>query len=393
MIRPKSPDFHDRPLSAKALLGRAKTPANNRAGRGKTAPSAYPSVWPHEVKNAPTAATVTARRRTPTVEPLLLSTLLERLADPNVPEDELAPYLTVKVDPKTSMAPILMANDNVEQQADPAFVTRGGLGLGLLNRVYRVRRRRQFEQRLDEGNKDPILLAEGDSWFEYPIWLDDVIDHLNIDHNVFCLSAAGDELKGMVADAEYADYLDELIGGRGLKIGALLFSGGGNDIAGPDLSALLRPFEKGQSAEWHIEPVKFQATLAELKSRYETIFNRVVKRHPDLPILVHGYDYAIPLAPQGFSIPPKDGWLGEPLRSRGINDFTTQCTIVKLMTDGFYGVLSGLAGGNCGGRFAHVHLVDSRNRVKGRWADELHPTDEGFRDVADQFRKVLKAFI
>lgn len=323
-------------------------------------------------------------------EPIALSELLERLADPKVPEQELMPYLSVASGGKRGMTPILVPNDKVQQQDDPALAARGGLGLGLLNGVYRIRRRRQFETRIANGDPRPILLAEGDSWFEYPVWLEDVVDWLNVDHNVFCVSGAGDELKGMVADAEYADYLEELIGRQKLKVKAVLLSGGGNDIAGPELKALLRPFDKALDAAGHIEPARLKATFAGLRGHFETIVGRVAKRYPNLPILVHGYDYAIPRPPQGFHIPPKDGWLGDPLRARGILQAPMQKQIIRLMMDAFYAMLGELAGGNGAGRFRNVFLVDNRDCVKARWADELHPDDAGFRDVANRFRAVLK---
>lgn len=95
---------------------------------------------------------------------------------------------------------------------------------------------------------------EGDSWFQYPVFLKDVIDHLAADHTIFCLSGAGDELRTMVANPEYRDYLDHLAGGKGIAFSAFLYSAGCNDVVAEHMRAFLKPYDAAQPAAWHLHP-------------------------------------------------------------------------------------------------------------------------------------------
>lgn len=319
-----------------------------------------------------------------------LDELLTRLADPTVPEAELIPYLTAERDPDCGLAPVLHPNENVRQDTRGAAQARarGDIGLGFLNHVFRDRRRRVFEERLVAKDPRPVLLAEGDSWFQYPIWLKDVVDQLESDYTVLCLSAAGDELRSMVAEAEYRDYLLRLSGQVSFR--AMIFSAGGNDVVGPELKELLRQHDPALDAAGHIDGSRWAQKLGEILAGYEAMIAAVHGILPSMPILIHGYDHANPLPHQGFKVPPLDGWLGDPMRARSIPDGPLQLGIARVMIDGVNDALQTLAGGNRpGGRHPKVFFVDNRGAVAGRWHDELHPLDSGFAEVAGRFRAVL----
>ena len=343
-------------------------------------------------------ATATERRGTRTTakaasapKRISLDELMARLADPDVPEEELIPYVTTTQAPRAGLAPTLLPSDNVDiEGSDPAARARGDLGLGFLNSVYQARRRRLFDRRIADKDKRPALIAEGDSWFQYPMFLDDVIDYLDDDYNVLCLSGAGDELRTMVAQAEYRDYLTRLTA-KGVAFRAFLFSAGGNDVVGDQMKAFLRKHDPGLDAAGHIDTAAFNQKVAALVTDFEIMIAAVHAILPKLPILAHGYDYSVPLPDQSFSVPPKDGWLGKPMRALGIPDGPLQAEIVRIMMDTVNSALAGLAGGNvAGGRHADVYFVDNRNIVQGRWADELHPNDKGFQAVAENFRRVMR---
>ena len=94
-----------------------------------------------------------------------------------------------------------------------------------------------------------MIAAEGDSWFQYPFVLEDVIDWVFRDFAVFCQSEAGDTLDNMVRRAEYLDAL-ERTGGR-----ILLLSGGGNDlVAGGHIAEHLQPFDKTLTPAQYLLP-------------------------------------------------------------------------------------------------------------------------------------------
>ncbi len=321
-----------------------------------------------------------------------LDSLMRDLADPDVPAKSLIPYLTTKPMPGGGLEPVLLPNEDTVDTQSPAAAqarARGDIGLGFLNSVFRSRRLRLFERRLADGDPRPVLLAEGDSWFQYPVFLDDVVDHLSDDYTILCLSGAGEELRTMVDEAEYRDYLREMSNRTNFR--GMLFSAGGNDVVGSQMRSLLRDHDPGLNAVGHINATAWTAKLATLVAGYEAMIAAVHGVLPGLPILFHGYDHANPLPAQGFNIPPLDGWVGEPMRSRGIADGPLQAAIVRAMIDDVNQALMPLAGGNRpGGKHPRVYFVDNRGIVANRWHDELHPLDAGFRDVARNFRKVMQ---
>ncbi|TAD90434.1 MAG: hypothetical protein EAZ99_06210 [Alphaproteobacteria bacterium] len=325
---------------------------------------------------------------------ITLDELMRRLADPEVDFNSLEPYLVAERNPRLGLAPILRENRNtVISEGDISGAlgearARGDIGMGFLNDIARGRRRVQFERAQRFGKKRPVLLAEGDSWFQYPMRLKDVVDHLSDDFSIFCISAAGAELKTMVDTHEYRDYLIRLA--KDTAVTAMIFSGGGNDVAGEELKELLIDYNPRLKPHEHIKTEVWQRKRDDIRHAYRRIFTTVHEVIPKLPILVHGYDYGNPL-PDQVSVWPVDGWLGEPMRARGIPDGDVQRQIVAALIDDFNELLAGLAGGNRrGGLSPHVFYVDNRGVVKDRWFDELHPDDDGYGAVAHQFRTVLK---
>jgi hypothetical protein len=113
---------------------------------------------------------------------------------------------------------------------------------------------------------------------------------------------------------------------------------------------------------------------------------------PRLPILIHGYDYAIPGGHPGEWRSPSwaavDEWLGAPFAEKGIRDLELQRAIVRLLIDALYDMLGRVAGD---GAATGVHVVDVRGTLRREdWADEIHGTSTAFIKVADLFRAKLE---
>ena len=49
------------------------------------------------------------------------------------------------------------------------------------NAISRWRRQTRFTNLIAQGVRKPVLVSEGDSWFQFPFLIDDVVDHLNKD--------------------------------------------------------------------------------------------------------------------------------------------------------------------------------------------------------------------
>lgn len=338
----------------------------------------------------------------PKTEPAALISFAElkrRLRDPSIPDHEIAPFLTAReglvgaFDPRVTPNPSVVRMDD-----DAAFEVESAIGWG--NAMSRWRRRQRFEMRLALGEKKPVLVSEGDSWFQFPLLIDDVVDHLNEHYLICSLDAAGDTADNMVK--RNPEYMLNLVAQKANGVAGFLFSAAGNDVIGADetgrpaLARLLKPYTAGKSAAWHINTSELRKTLAFLEDCYSTVI-ATVRGDPDfkrLPIFIHGYDYAIP---GGFPGDPRrpawaavDEWLGSPMKDLRIVDPDLQTEIIRKLIDALYDMLERIAGSSAR---THVIVVDARGALGPvtSWADEIHGTSEGFRSVAARFKARIDA--
>lgn len=293
----------------------------------------------------------------------------------------------------------MIPNPALVDVAEPRDATEGAMMMSWANGLSRMRRQERFRARMAAGDRRPVLVSEGDSWFQFPMLLSDVIDQLAEGYNIWSVDAAGDTLQNMVFDnAEYLAALRQHAG----SARAFLFSGGGNDVVGADVQGnpvvarMVRGFEAGKPAEWYIATAEANQKFAMIEDSYRKVLDTVAREFPDLPVVCHGYGYAIPGGAPGDTRHPGwaavDKWLGAPMRERlGIRDPSLQRAIVRLLIDRFNDMLRRLCGASHpGGAFGNAWYVDVRDTVQDRWADELHPTDEGFAAVGQAFDTTLR---
>lgn len=375
-------------LTPRAMVDGSTTAAPQTRARGRTA-AEMPSA-------APLAVTPTVDVRMP------ISELQEMMLDPELPDRELRRYFIIDRERSRPFAPELAFDATKVAVQPPAAGLEGAMFVGVANRMARWRRQMRFEHRMARGDARPVLVSEGDSWFQFPIFLEDVVDQLGAEFNIWSVDAAGDTLRNMVSAS--GEYLQALRRQRG-RVRAFLFSGSGNDILGNDdegrsqLLTIIRRFEAGRSPEWYLAGGEFDQRLREIDTGYRALFESVATEFPGLPVICHGYDHAIPGGwPGDPRNPPwaaQDAWLGAPLRELGISDPALQWDIVRLMINRLNQRLRTLCGGNNeGGAYAHAWNVDARGAVQHRhWADELHPQDEGYAAVAQRFSAVIRQAI
>ena len=305
-------------------------------------------------------------------ETLTLEQLQAKLLDPNTPERELRPYFIV--DQTEPFSPRLAINPRtVVMPPEEMLATRSATVLNLANWVARQGRERRFQERLAQGYDGPVIVSEGDSWFQYPFILEDVIDQLLPTYAIKSLDAGGDTLEHMFADKEYLGAIAE----AGASI--LLLSGGGNDLlAGGDLERHLRTYDPALTPAQHLLP-SFNLLVDQAIQYYDRIFREVEQRFPGVAIITHGYDRPVPV----------DGgrWLGKPMNNKGITDPGVQQALASEMINRFNAEMLRLTG-----TFAHVSFIDARGSVTdARWYDELHPTNDGFREVSLKFQNAINA--
>ncbi len=310
-----------------------------------------------------------------TVAKLSVEDLHRKIVDLGTPEEELARYFLLDEDASTPMRPALALNPEtveVPPESDAAGRARSAELLNGANFVCRLRREARYSQMIARGYSGPRVAAEGDSWFQYPFILKDVIDWVFDRYAVYCRSEAGDTLENMVRRAEFLDALEHT-GGR-----ILLLSGGGNDmVAGGNLAQHLRPFDPALEPAQYLLP-SFGGILDTAIGHIEQIVRAVDRAFPQAKVITHGYDYAVPHGGK---------WLGKPMASLGIDDPALQAAITAEMVNRWNTRLRTLAA-----QSPRVTYLDCRKVVgAGRWHDELHPVDAGYGDVAKRFGAAIAA--
>jgi hypothetical protein len=253
------------------------------------------------------------------------------------------------------------------------------------------------------GTSRGVLVAEGDSWFDYPFHdvlkqLDDEfgweIEHVaHYGHTVESMAYDGGQLDDFVRAIEK-------VVRRGQTPHAILLSGGGNDVAGEGFGMLVNH----RSSPVHgLDPRVIEGIVeTRVRTAYTTILSAVTAACESLvgakvPILLHGYDY--PVA-DGRGVlggwgPLPGPWLKPGFAEKGYEDLAERIALTKELIDRLYLMLEQVVALPA---FAHVKLVNLRNalstdlqanRYKAWWGNELHPTRRGFTKVAALFNAAL----
>lgn len=265
----------------------------------------------------------------------------------------------------------------------PMFIIKEKL-LEDANNIAKKQRDKLFKQRKADKNRK-ILVTEGDSWFQYPKYkklgielskeVKDVIDYIMDEpgYNVKSLDAAGDVIRNMFHLGEYLDTIREL------NPDAFIISGGGNDFF--EIFPYMLKSGTSDSIDTYLK-ISWKTEIKVIETYYKGFLDILTEEFPDLPIILHGYDYIMPRA---------DGkWIGKPMIEKGkLKLDKDRKTLIKLIMDEFNRSISELSK-----KYNNVYFIDLRNTVpqdKKFWHDEIHPNDHGFRLVADKFISKLKS--
>jgi lysophospholipase L1-like esterase len=247
-----------------------------------------------------------------------------------------------------------------------------------------------------------VLIAEGDSWFDYPFH--DVLRMLEDYHayEVESVAHRGDRVEEMAYGLgqleEFTRTIERLLR-QGLIAKAILVSGGGNDVAGEEFRMLL---EHAQSPlPGFNEQILTGIIDQRVKIAYVTILSAVTRICQErvnraLPIVVHGYDYPVPDG-RGFAggwwlLPGP--WLEPGFREKGYASMPERTRLMRQLIDRFNAMLQAIAAMP---EFPHVTYVDLRRTLstganyRQYWANELHPTEKGFELVANRFAAAIES--
>jgi len=269
-------------------------------------------------------------------------------------------------------------------------------------RALEVITEREKVARLELVSKG-VLIAEGDSWFDYP--RADILDNLEDEHGweVDSVAHQGDTLESMAYDDRQLRNLAkafERISASGRRPKAILLSGGGNDIAGAEFAIMLN-HERSSLEPLNAEVLAgvidtrlLDAAVA-LASGVTALTQRFFGGAP-IPILIHGYDYPVPDGRGfmgGFAFLPGP-WLLPGFDQKGYTNAAERLQLMHVLMDRYNAMLKKVPLAPGMGHVRYVKLLDMLTTGPGYkkdWANELHPTQDGFKKVAQEFDRILSA--
>lgn len=236
------------------------------------------------------------------------------------------------------------------------------------------------------------VLAEGDSWFEYPALffggglVPRLEDRLGVP--ILNLAEAGDESRHMLGVEQrqlIAHHLRE-----GCPDGApwelMLFSGGGNDIVANPLALWLRAFDASVPPTQLLHGPRYKHALALVAAAYEDLIEIRDLLSPQTHLAFHGYDFAIP---DGRGICHLGPWLKPAFDLHGFpGDLVASSLVVRAMLEQFAAMLKALQS------HPRVTFIDAQGTLAplaSSWHNEMHPSKGGFNQIADVFHLQIKA--
>ena len=310
--------------------------------------------------------------------------------------------------------------------------------MGKFNEEDRIERNKYYKELIVNGFRNDsdniVLMAEGDSWFEFPrvyLGIDavkDIVDWLIQDDNfaVYSLASGGDWLSNMLYTGEYIEELPKV------SPDAFLISGGGNDLVGNHRLATMvvnpvvegkRDFNKDENKHLkellalrldpknkNIDCEKYQLGLPLVAEEFLQFMNLIFvqyflflsnltrkgSRYERMVIVTHGYDFAIPsnkkhgnwLSVQRIlnKFTDTGKWLFEALAMKGITKPDEQEAVVYVMIYEFNEVMIKLAN-----YFPNVFHIDCRGvAAPDDWFDELHLKSNKFEQVSETYKKCIR---
>ncbi len=288
--------------------------------------------------------------------------------------DILAPFLQrlyTEVDEKSLNQSLALKRSSIypEQEARSFKMFLG-------NTIDNARRKRLFKKMHKRYPTKDIVVAEGDSWFLYPILVKDTIDYLLEEWPIRSLAWAGDTLENYKKSGELLKMVKKL------ESKYVLISGGGNDIIGSEIQKLLRDNVKNPKKPKDYLNAEFDSQMKKIESIYSYFFAEFDKMNFVEKVIVHGYDY---VRTDHAEIVTKNGWVNRYMIKKGIVDASERMKLMTYLIDSFNSMLLKLANKN-----AKVKYIDLRNIISNdEWYDEIHPNDIGYKKVANRFKELL----
>ena len=241
---------------------------------------------------------------------------------------------------------------------------------------------------------NPFALFLGDSWFWYPIGNLPVYIAPSFEHDIVVIGRNGAEAQDW--GTKHRKEIDFAFKMYAKDVQALVLSGGGNDIAGTSdfLRILAEDCSKAKTITECYRDTQPAEIVGAIMGAYRQVIAKFRHYNSDAPVLVHNYDYAWPTGDGLFG--PAD-WLKKPmdlakvpkkLRRDLLKDLLLQLRAgqIALTSETGVGKLIAIESGGT--------MPDDAAQVDQWWANELHPTNKGWKLLAKKaFTPAIKKAI
>lgn len=247
------------------------------------------------------------------------------------------------------------------------------------------------------------ILIEGDSWVSHPalVNLAEQFDQFGKGNFALLnLAQPGDTAKRMISkDSHQFKELSALIVNEqyGYQWDFIFISAAGNDIVGDEIEDYVDQKTPGRYGKQLINS-SYADRIQEIAKDYQNLidFRDGSTANPTTPIVTHTYSYLVPrmVGTKLFGAMFGTGWIQRYLNPKGIKDMEEQKEIVREMMDQFYNALDVLQKANKNFLVVDTRHVLSKTPTQPNlawWHDEIHPNYTGFKKVAEEIRKQMKA--
>ncbi len=276
-----------------------------------------------------------------------------------------------------------------------------------LKKSRQARNKREFQKMRTHFTDRPTILATGDSWFDYPhknflgndpnliAWLSKWIKGKV---NFYSIASNGDEAVDLVSGHKKHQLISHLRWHETYlhrkQIDLLLFSGGGNDVVGKnDFERFIyRNNPQFTTAKQYVNFDSLKRKIKQIGLTYQELLDIRDYYSPKTTIVTHTYDYPFPSG-QGATflggLIKTPSWMTAYMQANEIPQ-QFHADIIKVVMDLLAEELIKIS--KIRDQFI---VVDTRANLTGErlWLNEIHPTKQGFKLIAEIIYKVLQDLI
>ena len=219
-------------------------------------------------------------------------------------------------------------------------------------RTQRIRQYRReikaLTRRKRLSGSGPVkILVEGDSWFDYPLSRDTIGCLRRLVKNpelMLSLAHFGDTAEVMLSLEQRERLRKMLASSANGEFEALLFSGGGNDLAGNQFCLWLRNFDfHFPDPSNGIDYQRLADIMGVVKAALVDIILMRNDTRPNCIIFFHGYDFPVPDGRPALCLPKVGPWLKPSLDFRGWTNRTAASAIIKTILESYSALLMQLS--------------------------------------------------